>query len=272
MSEATDRYERFTETNVVGSLLIYEWAATLSIHRARDLLDQVAEIIGSLPDVATVVDDKAGKDYLYTNFVKRDVINKKNWESVGYLWKRSPDVLSDFAIEIGCSTDRFKLLEIHIDQAAVPDLKGTFKRIVQLVSDELQPIYGIGLSMPYFWGPRAFAQGSSSSRFATVDKTFYGPPAQMREQSFAFGRTFRADRDKRHLNENLRDVFPFNLLSRGHLDRRLEGKPLETWIVENAYGALRQLSSVTWQWDVAPEDVQKIRKRLIDAGLTAVKE
>jgi hypothetical protein len=181
-------------------------------------------------------------------------------------------VLSDFAIEIGCSIDRFKLFEIHIDQAAVPDLKGTFQRIVQFVSDELQPIYGIGLSMPYFWGPRAFAQGSSSSRFATVDKTFYGPPVQMREQSIAFGRTFRADSGKRQLNENLRDVFPFNLLSRGHLDRRVDGKRLESWIDANTYGALRQLSPVTWQWDVPPEDVQRIRKRLIDAGLTIVKE
>ncbi|WP_146172579.1 hypothetical protein [Mesorhizobium helmanticense] len=257
---------------MVGSLLIYEWAATLSIRRASEALDQITEIIGSLPDMATVVDGTTGKDYLNGNFLKRDVISKKNWESVGYLWKRSPDVLSDFAIEIGCSIDRFKLFEIHIDQAAVADLKGTFQRILQFVSDELQPIYGIGLSMPYFWGPRAFAHGSSSSRFATADKTLHGPPAQMKEQSLAFGRTFRADRDKRHLNENLRDVFPFNLLSQGHLDRRLDGKRLEHWIEENAYGALRQLSPVTWQWDVPPEDVQKIRKLLIDAGLTISKE
>lgn len=94
----------------------------------------------------------------------------------------------------------------------------------------------------------------------------------MREQSFAFGPTFRAGGNKRQLNENLRDVFPFNLLSRGHLDRHLEGKRLENWIEENAYGALRQLSPATWQWDVPPEDVQKIRKHLIDAGLTIVKE
>ncbi|MER8524888.1 MULTISPECIES: hypothetical protein [unclassified Mesorhizobium] len=272
MSEQTDRYARFTETNVVGSLIIYEWAASLDISGARDILDRIVEVLGSEPDIATVTDEKTGKDYLYRNFAKRDVITKKDWQSVGYLWKRSPDVLSDFSIDIGCSVDRFRLFEIHIDRAANADAKKTFERIIKLLVQELQPIYGIGLSMPYFWGPRAFAHGSTSSRFATVDKTFYGPPEQLRAQSFVFGRTFHARSDERHLDVNLRDVFPFNLLSQGHLERRIDRKRLQNWIQDNAYGVLRQLSPVSWRWDVPPEDIQKIRKFLIDAGITIVKE
>ncbi|MER9756813.1 hypothetical protein NKJ46_25880 [Mesorhizobium sp. M0166] len=128
MSEQTDRYERFTETNVVGSLIIYEWAASLDISGARDILDRIVEVLGSAPDIATVTDEKTGKDYLYRNFAKRDVITKKDWQSVGYLWKRNPNVLLDFSIDIGCSVDRFRLFEIHIDRAArclIPGFDGS---------------------------------------------------------------------------------------------------------------------------------------------------
>ncbi|UCI27687.1 hypothetical protein [Mesorhizobium sp. B2-8-5] len=264
-------FERYTETNIVGSLVIYEWAAELDIRRARDILDKIAGIIGLAPDIATVVGAKTSKDYLFRNFVKRDVLRKQEWQALSYLWKRGVDTLSDFAIEIACSPESFRCFEIHIDKAAVTDFNGTFQRITRLVCEELQPVYGIGLSMPYFWGPRAFARGSASSRFATVDKTVYGPPLEMKEQSFAFGPIFRAESARRQLDQKIRDLFPFNLLSEGHLNRQIDGKYLENWIEENSFGVLRKVSAVTWQWNVPSPDVQSIRKRLIEADLTVVK-
>lgn len=265
-------FERYTETNVVESLIIYEWAAELDILRVRDILDKLVAIVGSQPDIATVVAGSRSKDYLYRNFIKRDVLHEQEWQTLGYLWKRNSDSLSDFAIDIACSLDSFSCFEIHIDRAAVPDIDETFQKIVGLVSEELQPVYGIGLSMPYFWGPRAFAHGSASSRFATEDKTFYGPPAATKEQSFSFGPTFRAKSARRQLDQNLRDLYPFNLLSKGHLDRQIEGERLDNWIEENSFGVIRKLSPITWQWDVPPSVVQSIRRRLIDAGLTIVKQ
>ncbi|WP_167514567.1 hypothetical protein, partial [Mesorhizobium intechi] len=238
---------------------------------ARNILDSLVEIIGFQPDIATVVGSRS-KDYLYRNFIKRHVLHKQEWQALGYLWKRKSDSLSDFAIDIACSLDSFRCFEIHIDRAATPGPDETFHKIVRLVCEELQPVYGIGLSMPYFWGPRAFAHGSASSRFATEDKTFNGPPAAMREQSFSFGPTFRAESARRQLNQNLRDLYPFNLLSKGHLNRQIEGKRLDNWIEENSFGAIRKLSPITWQWDVSTGDVQSIRRRLIDAGLTIVKQ
>ncbi|MDX8522902.1 hypothetical protein RFM68_00120 [Mesorhizobium sp. MSK_1335] len=268
----SENFERYTETNVVASLVIYEWAAELDIFRAHDILDKIVEIIALAPDIATVAGEKTSRDYLYRNFVKLDVLHKREWQALSYLWKRSVDTLSDFAIEIACSPDSFRCFEIHIDKAAVADFNGTFQKIIRLLCEELQPVYGIGLSMPYFWGPRAFAHGSASSRFATVDKTVYGPPPEMKEQFFAFGPIFRAEGATRQLDQKLRDLFPFNLLSEGHLDRQIDGKRLENWIEENSFGVLRKLSAVTWQWDVPLGDVQTIRRRLIDADLTVVKQ
>lgn len=155
----SEDFERYMETNIVGSLVIYEWAAELDIFRARDILDKLVEIIGLQPDIATVVGDSHANDYIYRNFIKRDVLHKREWQTLGYLWKRRPDTLSDFAIDIACSPDSFRCFEIHIDRAALPDPDGTAQNIARLVCDVLQPVYGIGLSMPYFWGSRAFAHG-----------------------------------------------------------------------------------------------------------------
>ncbi|RWC31588.1 MAG: hypothetical protein EOS27_10250 [Mesorhizobium sp.] len=181
-------------------------------------------------------------------------------------------MLSDFAIDLGASPNKFKCFEIHIDHSAVDDIDEKIRKLVTLIADSLGPIYGIGYDMPYYWGPRAFAQGSSSSRYATADKSLYGPPEQMREQSFAFGPTFRADPSKRGLSTCFRDIFEINFVSKGHLDRQIQDVTLQTFIAKNRLGTLRQLTPVTWAWGVPPSDIQKVRKIMIDAGFTIVKE
>lgn len=264
-------YDQYTETNMVRSLVIYDWSADFDIAGARDIFDRIAHLMGRPPDIATVVDGKKGKDYPYRNFVKRDIIHQKNWLLLGYLWKRSASVLSDFAIDVACDIKEFRRFEIHIDEAAVDAIDRTFERIVDLVTNALQPIYGIGYQMPYYWGPRAFANGTVSSRFATVDKTLYGPPERLKEQSSAFGYVYLSSQRPHLFGENLRDLFEINFLSKGHLDRQMNGKRLQDWIKDNAFGALRQLTSTTWRWDVPHADIQQVRKTLIEAGLTIVK-
>ena len=265
-------YDCYTETNTVISVVFYDWAAEFDIAGARDIFDRIIELIGRPPDICTVADDKQGKDYLYRNFVKRNVIRRKEWELVSYLWKRSADVLSDFAIETGCEPVKFRNLRIHLDEAAVDDPRQTMKQIVDLVVERIQPTYGIGYAMPYFWGPGSFAHGQGSSRFATVDKTFYGPPETMRERSYEFSPVFLANQRMHHLNSHIRDLFKLNFLSKGHLDRLVNGKRLQDWIVDNGFGNLHQLTPVTWAWEVPGEEIQKLRKPLIDAGLTVVKQ
>jgi hypothetical protein len=265
-------YACYTETNTVMSVVFYDWMAEFDIVGARDILDRIVEFIGRPPDIVTVADDKQGKDYLHRNFVKRNVIHRKEWELVSYLWKRSADVLSDFAIEIGCESIKFRNFRIHLDEAAVDDPRQTMKQIVDFVAERIQPTYGIAYAMPYFWGPGSFARGQGSSRFATVDKTFYGPPETMRERSYEFSPVFLANQKTHNLNSHIRDLFELNFLSKGHLARLVDGKMLRDWIIDNGFGKLHQLTAVTWAWEVPGEEIQRLRIPLIRAGLTVVKQ
>ncbi len=265
-------YDQYSEVNLVHSLVLYDWATTTDMVRARDIFDLVAGEVGRPPDIATVLEEKKGRDYLYKNFVKRDVIHQKDWVEFGYLWKRKEDVLSDFAIEFHFVPGKFKRISVHIDEAAVDNFSKVNERIAELLVSAFQPIYGIGYTMPYYWGPRAFAEGTISTRFSTVDRTFYGVPEQMRKQSHAFSGVYLTDNDKRNLDHMLRDVFEINFLSKGHLDRQVKGKTLRGWIDENAFGTLQQLTPRCWRWNVPNEDIPEIRGALIEAGLTVVAE
>ncbi len=262
----------YAETNLVRSIVFYDWAVATTIIGAHDVFEIVASIIGRSPDIATVLDDKKGKDYLYKNFIKRKVLLQKEWAEFGYLWKRREDLLSDFAIEAHFVSGKFRRLTVHVDEAAVDDSSNVNEEIIRILVDSLQPIYGIGYTMPYFWGPRAFATGTISSRYATSDKTFYGPPEQLKKQSQAFRGVYLEDNDKRNLDQMLRDVFEINFLSQGHLDRQVKGKSLRDWINENAFGTLQQLTPWCWRWNVLNEDIPLIRGALIQAGLTVVRE
>ncbi|RWC38652.1 MAG: hypothetical protein EOS28_29140 [Mesorhizobium sp.] len=267
-----ERYGQYAETNTVHSLVIYEWASQIDMKDARHTFDRISGIVGHPPDLATVVDENEGKDYPYASFMKRNIIQKKEWLSFGYLWKRSDQILSDFSIDIGCAIRNFRCVEVHIDETSVEDISSLFEKVLSIIADGINPIYGIGYKMPYYWGPREFAHGTASSRYSVSDKSLFGAPDRLKQQSFQFSRTFHSRNEERHLDIDLRDVFEINLISEGHLNRRVGRKSLRDWIKANELGVLEQMTPVTWRWNVPVAEICKARKDLIDAGITVVKE
>lgn len=263
--------KEYSETNMVSSLVIYEWSVDLGLIAIKDMFEQVAELVGRPPDIATLLDEKnAGRDYLYRNFIKRDMIHKKDWVSLGYLWKRN-ETLSDFAIELGWDRKPPKRLEFYLDAAAVEDAASLMRLVAKLIMEDTRPIYGIGYGMPYYWGPRAFALGSVADRYATVEKTFYGAPEWVNERSRAFRKSFMADEGERNLDLSIRDVYELNLLSEGHLNRQIEGLSLREWIEKTGQGELHQVNTVTWRWHVPYDRIEEVRRPLIAAGITILR-
>lgn len=261
----------YTEENIVRSLVFYEWMANFNITGAQEIFNEISDLIGSIPDIASVADRDASKDYLYKNFVSRDVLKKRDWQSLNYLWKRNENTLSDFAIEIGCAIKEFQRFEVHIDVAAVENIGHTYESVISILTDRIQPVYGIGYEMPYFWGPRAFARGSVSSRYDIPTKSLYGAPTFAREQSLMFGPVFREMPNNRHLDVNIRDVFEVNFISDRHLDRDVNGISLKEFINKNDFGELVGLGVGGWIWRVPSKDIHNARRILIDAGITIVK-
>ncbi|MCA1367480.1 hypothetical protein I6F15_08700 [Bradyrhizobium sp. BRP14] len=175
-------------------------------------------------------------------------------------------------MDIGCSIKKFRHFALHIDEASVDNSNLAFSRIVDVVVRTLQPIYGIGYSMPYFWGPQAFAIGQTVSRHATADGSFHGALEEIRRQSRAFSRTFLADAPERGLDVRLRDVFELNFLSEGHLNQKIEGLMLGAFIEKYGVGTLDQLTPVMWRWRVPRSEVQNVRKATKNADFIVVKE
>ncbi|WP_164923992.1 hypothetical protein [Sinorhizobium fredii] len=162
-------------------------------------------------------------------------------------------------------------MSIHIDEFAVDDPGAVLAKLLDLIATTLQPIYGIGYSMPYYWGPNTFDQGLIASRYATEDRTFYGAPPEIGRRSRAFSRTFLANASERRLDVRMRDIFELNLLSEGHLAQPINGTTLKDFIQRQRIGRLNQLTPVTWQWNVPLADIEPVRRALNDADFIIVK-
>jgi hypothetical protein len=264
----SDEFGSFRETNKVLSFVCYDWKEEVDIVFAYDMQEEMAKFFSKEPGLVTVCADGKCKDYTYRNFHRLKIIDRKSWSEIGYLWERRKNYRSEFSINI-----RFELsprcLAVHFDERAVGNSRGTWDKIVNFVSERIRPTYAIGYALLYYEGPASFAQGLASSRYATVDRTFYGTPDILRKRSFEFVRTF-LNRDRLELNNKIRDVFVFNLLSRSHLDRPVQGTTLEKWIIANSAGELKPHMDDTWIWQVPPADIEKIRRPLIQAGVTVV--
>jgi hypothetical protein len=157
----------------------------------------------------------------------------------------------------------------HIDEGVVEDAEDLWNRVVRLLSERIGPTYAIGYSMPYFWGPHYFARAMGSSRHATADRTFYGPPDELRRRNYEFGETF-FKRDRSLLRTHIRDLFGFNLLCQSHLDYRIDGVPLSDWIVKTSTGRLSPYTEGCWLWTLTEEEIWRARPILVAAKFSIV--
>ena len=255
------------ETNIVHSFVCYDWRAPFTIVAAYRMLTDALDLIPIPPDIATVTYESEGKDYLVRNFNRMKIIDKKEWSSVGYLWKRDAKSL-DYKIEMGVDLLQ-RCVNLHIDEGAVEDPEYLWNRVVRFLSERIGPTYAIGYSMPYFWGPHYFARAMGSSRYATADRTFYGPPDELRRRNYEFSETF-FKRDRSILRTHIRDLFGFNLLCQSHLDYRIDGVPLSDWIVKTSTGRLAPYTEGCWLWTLSEEEIRRARPVLVAAKFSIV--
>jgi hypothetical protein len=254
----------YWNSNIVHSLVIYEWAKETSMLQMKELLDRFAKRIGRDPDYATVVDDKKGYDYKYPGFVKRNVINKKDWPEFGYMWLRYPGVLSDFAIQCFSAFPEYKHITFHIDEAAVSGVKKILNETLRDATMELDPIYGYGGEMRYGDSPSLNVRGIGGGPYKYEGGQLVEIDHEDDTRRGDFGRVFRAN--ERQLDRRFRDIYPVNLISTGHLALRVEGLPLADWIAKGHRGALSKIGDITWQWSLHPLELIRVRQAMLNAG------
>ncbi len=263
-------YKQFKPTNIVHSVAFYEWTGDFDIFGVRDLLDEMILIIGRQADVITVCDADGCKVYTYRNFVKLNVLKKKKWYLLSYLWKREADDRSQFAIECRCCLGLGKSFEVHIDEAAVEHSKNTITTITTYLTEKLRPLYGIGNVMPYEYQPSSFSGGSVCDGTFTNDFPYKATTRQICGRSRLFKSVYLNRGTPSILQDHIRDIYEVNFLSQGHLDYPINGVTFRELVEKRKAGKLTQLNDVTWRWDIPGNDMENIRDDLIKAGMTIV--
>lgn len=256
------------ETNIVHSFVCYDWRAQLTTAEGHCVLSEALSLVPIPPDTVSVINEDEAKNYLLRNFDRMKIIDRKEWSSVAFSWNRQAANRYDFKVEIGINVRR-KCLFFHIDEGAVEEAEALWNRMVRFLSERIGPTYAIGYSMPYFWGPYYFAHAIGSSRHATADNSFYGPPDDLRRRNYEFGETFR-NHDRSILRTHIRDLFGFNLLCQSHLDYRIDGVPLSDWIVKTSTGRLSPYTEGCWLWTLTEEEIRRARPILVAAKFSIV--
>lgn len=255
--------------NLVFSLGIYEWAADLDIPALGELFEHLSVLMERPPDDVRVCqpDTWKGKGYTYRYYTKHRIIEKNTWASLGYHWRRQSDWHSYFSAKINVGLDTGKKFAIVIDESAVSDAVQIFEGAVKSVCELLEPLNGIAFWVPYRWSPVQFLAGQGSGYIGPETGLRYDSPEAFCVRGLHAGRLLIGDRSR--LFTKLRDIFPINLISKRHLAHMIEGGTLENWIGHGGHGTLRQVTPVTYRWDV-PKNIQpKVRKAVIAAGLIA---
>ena len=67
---------------------------------------------------------------------------------------------------------------------------------------------------------------------------------------------------------DLRDVYPYNIISELHLNRDVHGQTLESWIKSDpSHGTLEKISDTHWLWTVEDQHIPKAQEVLSSAHL-----
>lgn len=147
----------------------------------------------------------------------------------------------------------------------VPDVEQRVVCFVRRWIERMQPAYGIGFYHPLARGPNAYGIGLSYG----YSDAFFGPDGEAsRAESRAVNRWSDGMDEAVYDRGILRDVYPYSLLTRRHLERNVvDGSRLGDWIQAEPWrGQLSACDNGYTLWTVALEHLASVRRQLATAG------
>jgi hypothetical protein len=257
----------YSNTNLQHCIAIYGWREPLNIIDMVPLFERIVALIGSPPDDVAMwrAENWKGKNYKYKNFWKLDAIHQEDWVALAYDWRRQPDARLYLAASVSVSFKRNPSFSIQIDEAATADVALVYEAVISEVCKKLNPLYGIGFAVPYFWEAHSFVAGQGSGYPGPETGLVYDSADAFCVRGLYAGHVLLMNPTPLH--NQIRDVFEINLLSAGHLDHVIEGERLEAWITKRGKGSLQKVTQVTWRWNIPKSQLPSIRKSAIAANL-----
>jgi hypothetical protein len=148
---------------------------------------------------------------------------------------------------------------------------GLLSEITRSLTTVMHPAYGIGLLWPFRLSPAAFVFNGSTGH--KIDGQIVRDIGE-RERILLWRQerwenqysTIRAP--FRHLQGMLRDVFPFNVLRKCHLEQAVNGIELRDWITaDSANGSLQKIADEFWIWTISDQHLPRVQSMMKEAGL-----
>jgi hypothetical protein len=248
---------------VCSSLALYGSGTDLDLRRCLDLATSLFNELGVTPDTLGVVGKGfGGKAGAFGP--AHDRLKKKGFDAVAAL-----DVFAaiqgykqiTFGWRVTASLNRDAGAVVFAFDQALRDHDPRYLDDLVLRFRKWFPFrYGIAYQRSLSKGPVLFAYGMSAG-------LGYGPQ-DMREADGIAKWLHDGCEKNSHLGGALRDVFAQNWLTALHRGVFVSGgMNLIEWIASSpARGTLRQLADDTWSWSVAPDQVDRVRATLRDAG------
>ncbi len=203
----------------------------------------------------------SGKQASFTRLKKR--IEKDAFQTIDAIFltalrENALTPVFDWKATVGISaSSNYVAIAANARLARLPALVSgsTTKAIVEALS----PAYGIGYNRALNCGPAFYAIG-----------LLQGPPVEDEEKRLRIARwgTGTSGMEMEVYRDGLlRDVYPWNFLSKPQLQRRVDGIPLEKWISAGKHrGKLQTYSTDLKLWDVEMKHQPAIFKTLWNAG------
>jgi hypothetical protein len=245
---------QYTLENIVHFLVVYEWNKSVTSKEVDLVFQEFGKSVEALPNVVTVSDGSDSLQYKFPGFLKRGMIDRKEWDGISYQWLREPRNLSEFSAICNYSGALGKNISFYLDEAFCEGAEELIAAWSSKVVESFGPIYGFVHSLAYKWQPFGYVHG-----------TIMGPgydDEMVRRADFGYV----VRRKERHLEKKFRDIYAVNLISHGHLNLTVDGKPLCSWISQGNRGFLEQIGDVTWKWNLSPLELLRVRKALMDCG------
>ncbi len=121
--------------------------------------------------------------------------------------------------------------------------------------------YGIGFDRMYRRGPDMYCVGSVSTMGRdTISSEERNQIAQWTYQYIRSTGKYKIG--------DLRDIYPYNMLTEPHLIRQVGSQTLKDWILSNPqHGTLEKVTDRHWLWSIDPEHIPMIQEALEPTGI-----
>jgi hypothetical protein len=139
--------------------------------------------------------------------------------------------------------------------------KANWLSIVKQIVGHVRPAYGIGFERPLALGPIFYALGICCGGDPA-------PTGDAYDEARNISRWSNLGMVRQVYRQGLlRDIFPWNFLTKPQLDKEIGGMPLAKWIQKDGgRGRLDVLCDDVWLWEVDPSQQAAKRKELQRAG------